>query len=87
MRYFLIRNLETLEVYLSEDMEEQPENSIPFFENNFQNPVFDCYPSPTSLVEGIISEQCVINKVYQILQENNLDYTLVDSKGNPKLPQ
>ncbi len=87
MRYFLIRNLETLEVYLSENMDEQPENSVPFFENTLQHPVFDCYPSPTSLVEGLISEQCVINKVYQILQDNKLELTLVDAKGNPRLPK
>lgn len=55
-RYFLLLNENTLEVYLSELLDVEPENSILFFENNFQLPVFDRYPNPTAVIEGMTPE-------------------------------
>ena len=52
-RYFCLLNLETLSVYLSEELEVQPENSLPFSVYNFKNPVFNQYPNPTAIVEGV----------------------------------
>jgi len=50
-RYFILKNKETLEVMLAE-YQEQPENSVPFFETNFYKTVFDKYPNPTTVIEG-----------------------------------
>ena len=52
MKYFQLKNPETLEVYVSLDLETQPENSVPFFETNFYKAVFDKYPNPTTVIEG-----------------------------------
>jgi hypothetical protein len=57
MRYYLLRNLETLEVYLSQDLETQPENSLPFEVVNFYRPCFDQYPNPTAIIEGATPEE------------------------------
>jgi hypothetical protein len=56
-RYFLLSNVETLEVVLSQPLESQPENSLPFEVVNFYKPVFDQYPNPTKLVEGATPEE------------------------------
>jgi hypothetical protein len=50
-RYFILKNIETLGVMLAE-YQEQPENSVPFFETNFYKAVFDKYPNPTTVIEG-----------------------------------
>jgi hypothetical protein len=52
MRYFQLLNPETLEVYVSLPLSDQPENSVPFFETNFHKTVFDKYPNPTTVIEG-----------------------------------
>jgi hypothetical protein len=52
MRYFILKNKETLEVVLSLDMDEQPANSLPFEATDLVNPRFDQYPNPTVLIEG-----------------------------------
>jgi hypothetical protein len=52
MKYFQLKNPETLEVYVSLPLSEQPENSVPFFETNFHKTVFDKYPNPTTVIEG-----------------------------------
>jgi hypothetical protein len=52
MRYFLLKDEQTLSVYLSQDLETQPINSLPFESNDLINARFDQYPNPTKLVEG-----------------------------------
>ena len=52
MRYFLLKDEQTLSVYLSQDLETQPINSLPFESNDLINARFDKYPNPTILVEG-----------------------------------
>jgi hypothetical protein len=52
MRYFLLKDENTLSVYLSEDLQTQPINSLPFEPNNLINARFDQYPNPTKLIEG-----------------------------------
>lgn len=54
MRYFLLKDIETLEVFVSNELDEQPTNSIEYYEHGFVNPVFNQYPNPTSLIEGDI---------------------------------
>jgi hypothetical protein len=55
-RYFILRNLQTLEV-VSAPYEIQPTNSIPYFLNSFTKPVFDVYPNPTTIIEGATQEE------------------------------
>ena len=52
MRYFLLKDENTLSVYLSEDLQTQPINSLPFEANDLINARFDKYPNPTKLIEG-----------------------------------
>jgi hypothetical protein len=55
-RYFILKNLETLEVYCAPNGT-QPENSLPFFANNFVKACFDVYPNPTTVIEGATTEE------------------------------
>ena len=55
-RYFILANSETLSV-IGAPFEKQPENSIPYFVNEFVKPVFDVYPNPTAVIEGATDEQ------------------------------
>jgi hypothetical protein len=55
-KYFILKNKQTLEVIITNDLEEQPENSIIFEENNFIIPCFNKYPNPTEIVEGVTIE-------------------------------
>jgi len=57
MKYFLIRDLEDLSVFVIGTLTEQPENSIIFFDNNFIKPRFDVYPNPTTVIEGANEEE------------------------------
>jgi hypothetical protein len=57
IRYFKLMNPETLEVYLSEPTDTQPENSLPFEPIDFFKPCFDQYPNPTAIVEGATPEE------------------------------
>jgi len=52
MRYFLLRDKETLSVYLSDDLDKQPEN-LPITVDEPKYARFDKYPNPTKLVEGV----------------------------------
>jgi hypothetical protein len=52
MRYYRLLNPETLEVYVSLEMETQPQNSLLYEPNNFVKACFDQYPNPTAIVEG-----------------------------------
>lgn len=59
-RYWQILNPDTRECYLSQPMAEAPENSVEFKEgvnNLFRKPVFDVYPSPTQVIEGITQQE------------------------------
>ena len=56
MRYFLLKDEDTLEVYLSQELEEQPENSIPFQVCDWKKAKFDVFPNPTKIEELIIEE-------------------------------
>lgn len=51
-RYFILANPETLETVCA-PFETQPENSLPYFENEFIKPIFDTYPNPKNVIEGI----------------------------------
>ena len=51
MRYFLLKDENTLEVYLSQELEEQPENSIPFQVCEWKRAKFDKFPNPTKIEE------------------------------------
>jgi hypothetical protein len=55
-RYFILRNIETLEV-IGAPFENQPINSLPFENNNFLKPCFDVYPNPTTVIEGATQEE------------------------------
>jgi hypothetical protein len=55
-RYFIIRNLETLEVIVA-GFENQPENSLPYVANAFFKGKFDKYPNPTMVVDGATPEE------------------------------
>ena len=55
-RYFILRNEKTLEV-IGAPYEEQPENSLPYFNHNFVKPVFDVFPNPTNVIEGATQEE------------------------------
>jgi len=57
MRYFQLLNPDNLEVFISADLETQPENSLPFESNSFIKSCFDQYPNPTCLVEGATEEE------------------------------
>ncbi|MBN8565230.1 MAG: hypothetical protein J0M25_00660 [Flavobacteriales bacterium] len=59
-RYFLLKDPETLEVYVSLPMAEQPENSLPFVALPYKGK-FDQYPDPTQVIPfvepGLSNEQ------------------------------
>jgi hypothetical protein len=74
MRYFLLRNPETLEVYLSQDLETQPENSLPFEVVNFHKPCFDQYPNPTKLVEGATEEEIQSKEIDIIAERKRMQH-------------
>jgi hypothetical protein len=57
MRYYQLLNPENLEVFISADLETQPENSLPFEVVEVIKPCFDKYPNPTKLVEGATEEE------------------------------
>ena len=52
-RYFLLADAQTLAVFVSKPMETAPENSIEYFDCNFKKPVFDQFPNPEKVIEGI----------------------------------
>jgi hypothetical protein len=52
MRYYQLLNPDTLEIFISVELETQPENSLPFELVNFHKPCFNQYPNPTEIVEG-----------------------------------
>lgn len=51
MRYFLLKDENTLEVYLSQELDFQPENSIPFQVCDWKRAKFDVFPNPTKIEE------------------------------------
>jgi hypothetical protein len=55
-RYFILRNIETLEV-IGAPFESKPENSLPYEINNFVKPCFDIYPNPKTVIEGATPEE------------------------------
>jgi hypothetical protein len=55
-RYFILRNIETLEV-IGAAFQTQPSNSLPYEINNFLKPCFDVYPNPTTVIEGATQEE------------------------------
>lgn len=57
MKYYQLLNLETLEVFVSQDLDKQPENSIAFFENSFLKCGFDQYPNPNNIIESASIEE------------------------------
>lgn len=65
MKFFLLKDINTREVYVSNDLEETPPNSLPFYEHHFVLAVFDKYPQPTSLVEGATE-----NQIEELKKEN-----------------
>jgi len=65
-RYFITSNLETLEV-VSAPFETQPENSLLYFTNDFIKPVFDKYPNPTNVIEGVTEQDLIEIKTKQRL--------------------
>jgi hypothetical protein len=69
MRYYQLLNPENLEVFISADLETQPENSLPFEVVNFHRPCFDQYPNPTAIVEGATEEEVKEWERLQIPQE------------------
>ena len=85
MRYFLLKNIETLEVYVSQDLEEQPENSVAFFENEFRSANFDKYPNPTTitelLVEAVIEvpQEVALWKIRAVLKSMGLEEQIKQS--------
>ena len=56
-RYFLLANAQTLAVFVSKPLETAPENSIEYFDCDFEKPVFDTFPNPAKVVEGITKEE------------------------------
>lgn len=56
MRYFLLKDENTLEVYLSEELKEQPKNSVPFQVCEWKKAKFDVFPNPTKIEEMIAEE-------------------------------
>jgi hypothetical protein len=64
MKYFILKSAETLEVCLSQETDKQPENSIPFFQNEWKRAKFDVFPNPTTVVEFI--EQEIPQKVNEV---------------------
>jgi hypothetical protein len=60
MRYFLLKDENTLEVYLSQELEVQPDNSIPFQVCDWKRAKFDIYPNPTKIEELIVKELEII---------------------------
>ncbi len=58
-RYFLLKDAQTLEVYVSMPMDQAPENSVvldPNQQYNFVKAKFDQYPNPTAVIEGADSD-------------------------------
>lgn len=57
-RYFILKDVNTLEVICA-PYENQPENSLEYFNHGFLNPKFNVYPNPTEIIEGeiVINEQ------------------------------
>ena len=64
-RYYLLRNPETLEVFVSLELEMPPENSVEYFDCEFKKPVFDKYPNPNTVVEGITEQELKLRKLAQ----------------------
>lgn len=56
-RYYQLMNTETLEVYVSQTLDEKPENSLEFYPTQFIKARFDKYPTPTNIIEGATSEE------------------------------
>jgi hypothetical protein len=68
-RYYLRKNENTLEVFVSLPMETQPENSLLYEPNNFHKACFNQYPNPTAIVEGATEEEVKEWERLQIPQE------------------
>jgi hypothetical protein len=58
-RYFLLKDPQTLEVYVSLEMAEEPENSLLFKPHNFKKACFNQFPNPSEIVEGITAEELI----------------------------
>lgn len=56
-RYFVLKNLETLEAMVTDLLEVAPVNSVVYFENSFFIPKLDQYPNPSTVIEGATAEQ------------------------------
>jgi len=75
MKYYQLLDLDTLEVFISEDLENKPENSIEFFANNFIKCGFDKYPNPKNIIDLIseseIIQQSLHNETQKYIQRTN----------------
>ena len=85
MRYFLLKDENTLEVYLSQELEEQPENSIPFQNCEWKKAKFDAFPNPTRIEEMIVEEvievpqEVALWKIRAILKSMGLEEQIEQS--------
>jgi hypothetical protein len=72
MKYYQLLDANTLEVFVSQDLENKPENSIEFFANDFKKCGFDKYPNPTTVIELIseieLIEQSLYNETQKYIQ-------------------
>ncbi len=68
MRYYTRKNDTTLEAVISMHLEEQPLNSIPYYESGFKNPTFKD-ETCTELIEGVIliTEQSTVDVPQEVL--------------------
>jgi hypothetical protein len=85
MRYFLLKDENTLEVYLSQELEVQPDNSIPFQVCDWKRAKFDIYPNPTKIEELIVKEtieipsEVALWKIRAIIKGLNLEEKIKQS--------
>lgn len=71
-RYYLLLDPATLEVYVSQPLASAPENSVLVDQNqqyNFARAKFDQYPNPTTVVEGMPSEEIDVAKTTAYMQK------------------
>ena len=73
-RYFVLRNVETRDVFQTQLLEEAPENSVevdPGVIYDFTLAVFDQYPNPTAVIEGASIEdiQAIKDEKIAVIRE------------------
>jgi hypothetical protein len=93
MRYFLLKDINTLEVYLSQELDIQPENSLPFEVCEWKKAKFDQFPNPTKIEELVIGEvvevpiEVALWKIRFVLKQMGLEDIVTTAMSQLPEPQ